>query len=386
MQAVGNWAGLGKGTVHLIARRVMTTVLHPGFMQNTVRMPTHEEKEKSKQWVHKKPCRAWRDGVLLMAPWCHSTSVPPGTERAMTGNILAMGVLYQVVGEQRPLDRDTATPSTVSVTIAQRDDKRQWFPYLVPLGDAQNSNFEHNGILDPGNLIKHCIVANGRKEIDSFTPTMPPQLQALVSCIDHLHDLLRNLPTSLPNNPPNSLYNFCINPEILEDGGHFSAVSHALEVSFETHLLHVQGRTINFVECGAQLDTLVKFLKTRGKHMSPGERTTFQESWLERLVTATVDSESGRPQQRPQLPMRSPPVAKKAKPTVVIDVDNDSDSPSPPLTLPPAAATPSTFLQPSMSRKTVIGNPKQLTLAWQQAKPGEVSTYWAKAKEAGAEH
>ncbi|KAJ7660004.1 hypothetical protein B0H17DRAFT_954421 [Mycena rosella] len=64
MQAVGNWAGLGNGTIHLITWRVMTAVLRPGFMQNAVRMLTHEEKEKAKQWVHKKLYRAWRDG------WC----------------------------------------------------------------------------------------------------------------------------------------------------------------------------------------------------------------------------------------------------------------------------------------------------------------------------
>ncbi|KAJ7667217.1 hypothetical protein B0H17DRAFT_1162439 [Mycena rosella] len=64
IQAVANWAGLGKGTVHLITRRVMTAVLRPGFMQTAVRMPTPAEKEKAKQWVQNKSCRAWRDG------WC----------------------------------------------------------------------------------------------------------------------------------------------------------------------------------------------------------------------------------------------------------------------------------------------------------------------------
>ncbi|KAJ7698402.1 hypothetical protein B0H17DRAFT_927654 [Mycena rosella] len=64
VQSVANWAGLGKGTVHLITRRVMTAVLRPGFMQSAVRMPTQEEKEDAKRWVAKHSCHRWRHG------WC----------------------------------------------------------------------------------------------------------------------------------------------------------------------------------------------------------------------------------------------------------------------------------------------------------------------------
>ncbi|KAJ7709002.1 hypothetical protein B0H17DRAFT_1155993 [Mycena rosella] len=64
IQAVANWAGLGKGTVHLITWHVMTAVLCPGFMQTAFQMPTPTEKEKAKQWVQNKSCQAWRDG------WC----------------------------------------------------------------------------------------------------------------------------------------------------------------------------------------------------------------------------------------------------------------------------------------------------------------------------
>ncbi|KAJ7735368.1 hypothetical protein B0H16DRAFT_1327126 [Mycena metata] len=64
VQAVANWAGLGKGTVHLITRRILTAVLRPGFMQSAVRMPTPEEKEQAKRWVKKHSCHAWRHG------WC----------------------------------------------------------------------------------------------------------------------------------------------------------------------------------------------------------------------------------------------------------------------------------------------------------------------------
>ncbi|KAJ7446059.1 hypothetical protein FB451DRAFT_1055356, partial [Mycena latifolia] len=64
IQAVANWAGPGKGTVHLITWRVMMAVLRPGFMQSAVRMPTQEEKEKAKRWVKDHSCHHWRGG------WC----------------------------------------------------------------------------------------------------------------------------------------------------------------------------------------------------------------------------------------------------------------------------------------------------------------------------
>lgn len=64
LQAVANWAGLGKGTVHLITRRVMTAVLRPDFMRSAVRMPTAVEKERAKRWVQSHSCKAWRNG------WC----------------------------------------------------------------------------------------------------------------------------------------------------------------------------------------------------------------------------------------------------------------------------------------------------------------------------
>lgn len=64
LQGVANWAGLGKGTVHLITRRFLTAVLRPEFMKSAVRLPTPEEKEKAKAWVEAHSCSAWRDG------WC----------------------------------------------------------------------------------------------------------------------------------------------------------------------------------------------------------------------------------------------------------------------------------------------------------------------------
>ncbi|KAJ7327646.1 hypothetical protein DFH08DRAFT_968052 [Mycena albidolilacea] len=271
-----------------------------------------------------------------------------------------------------------------------------------------------------------------RKVNTAARPVIGPP-QALISRIDHLRDLLCNLPSALPENLTHSLYNFLMDPEILKEGGHFSAVSHALEISFETHLLRLQGRTMVFTEHGTRLDTLVKLLKMGVKHMSPGERTTFQEAWLERLITAAADSGARIPSkkgkggaQETSKAADDVPAAKKCKTVAVIDVDDDSvpnnstavvqtmphaatpsvsrpsasgaviieidddsepeDTPTVPQTLLPAA-TPSTSAHPATSG-AIVGNPKQSTLGsfgWQKAKPGEVVAYWAKAREAGAE-
>ncbi|KAJ6483495.1 hypothetical protein C8R47DRAFT_960641 [Mycena vitilis] len=64
LQKVANWAGVGKGTISLVTRRVMAAVLRPGFMNDAVRMPTAAEKEGAKAWVEAHSCKAWRDG------WC----------------------------------------------------------------------------------------------------------------------------------------------------------------------------------------------------------------------------------------------------------------------------------------------------------------------------
>ncbi|KAJ8508238.1 hypothetical protein ONZ45_g9460 [Pleurotus djamor] len=64
LQSVANWAGVGKGTVLLATRRVMTAILHPNFMKKAVRFPTDEEKAEAKQWVRRHSCKGWKDG------WC----------------------------------------------------------------------------------------------------------------------------------------------------------------------------------------------------------------------------------------------------------------------------------------------------------------------------
>jgi hypothetical protein len=66
LQGVANWAAVGKGTVLLVTRRVMTAILRPGFMNEAVRFPDPEEKEAEKKWVHRHSCRAWRNGWCLV--------------------------------------------------------------------------------------------------------------------------------------------------------------------------------------------------------------------------------------------------------------------------------------------------------------------------------
>jgi hypothetical protein len=64
LQKVANWAGVGKGTVTVVTRRVMIAILRPDFMAEAVRMLTAPEKDKAKAWVQNHSCKAWRDG------WC----------------------------------------------------------------------------------------------------------------------------------------------------------------------------------------------------------------------------------------------------------------------------------------------------------------------------
>ena len=81
LQAVANWAGVGKGTVALVTRRVMAAILRPEFMKDAVRWPMEEEKEDAKRWVDQHSCHAWRGG------WCFvdGTLVPLASRPAWYG-------------------------------------------------------------------------------------------------------------------------------------------------------------------------------------------------------------------------------------------------------------------------------------------------------------
>ncbi|KAF7372598.1 DDE superfamily protein [Mycena venus] len=214
-------------------------------------------------------------------------------------------------------------------------------------------------------------------------PKGPPQ--ELISRIMHLHNLLCNLPESLPENPPHSLYNFHFDEDKLDMGGYFAASGHTLEISFETHLLRIQGRSILFTERGRRHDDLQKFLKKAVKEMSPGERETFRAAWIERLITAAVASGAKIPPRKrkdaPDTDNETRPTKRATKAVVDDDVASSSTTLA---TLPSVPSGASTGTQV----RQLIGNPKQRGLdsyGWKKAEPGEIQRYWSNASAAGSE-
>ncbi|PBK87479.1 hypothetical protein ARMGADRAFT_1085498 [Armillaria gallica] len=125
-------------------------------------------------------------------------------------------------------------------------------------------------------------------------------LQSLISRIEHLLHLLQGLPhhDSVPLDPIQSTYNFSLNPDILEDGGPFAAISQCLEVNFATW--RNPDGLIHFAERGKQLERMITMLKQAVKMMSEKDREAFSSAWLERLITAAINQgakASNRPSQ-----------------------------------------------------------------------------------------
>ncbi len=91
--------------------------------------------------------------------------------------------------------------------------------------------------------------------------------------------------------PPESKYYFSLDPDTLEDGGGFAALSRSLKITFETWR-HGPGAEIQLTECGHRLDNLVAFLKdTLWQHIkSDADRKAFKEAWLERLIIAAKNT------------------------------------------------------------------------------------------------
>ena len=69
----------------------------------------------------------------------------------------------------------------------------------------------------------------------------------LISCINHLGNLLRYLPENLPLDPSNTAYSFGLDPEHVTEEGVWFAFNNCLEVSFQTHTIPANG-TIVFCE------------------------------------------------------------------------------------------------------------------------------------------
>ncbi|KAJ7178437.1 hypothetical protein C8R43DRAFT_942122 [Mycena crocata] len=236
-----------------------------------------------------------------------------------------------------------------------------------------------------------------KKTTDPKPVTGPPR--ELVSRIEHLQSLLRNLPASLPNNPADSPYRFWLSEDKLEDRGYFGEFSHALEVSFATHEL--RGAPIMFHQRGTSLDSaLPSLMKSTVKKLTDGEREAFRTGWLERLITAALASGARIPPRATKRKASSSSDVEQEPPTKknksnVINVDDNSDiEPDPPSTLPsalpslPVASASAPIPSTSSLASTPVGNPKQATLHAFNFKPGtkeDVRRYWTKAAEEGTE-
>ena len=67
LQAIAHWAGIGKGTVHRVTRRVIVAVFESGMQKDHIRwsLEGSETREAAKQWVEDIGASSeWRDG------WC----------------------------------------------------------------------------------------------------------------------------------------------------------------------------------------------------------------------------------------------------------------------------------------------------------------------------
>lgn len=218
----------------------------------------------------------------------------------------------------------------------------------------------------------------------------------LISRIERLQDLLKNLPESLPNNPPDSSYRFYLDTERLELGGFFGAAGHALEISFRTFALRDQ--PLRFLQRGSSLDDLPKLLKIAVKNMNDGERENFRTSWIERLITAAIDSGAKIPTSVKRKaavladdsvgPHPTVPPAKKPKVPVIVVDDSDSDSfPAHPSHSAPVA-TSSTSHPSRPSASAPPKNVKQTTFAafgWKPATAAEIQQQWNKVADENSE-
>ncbi|KAG1722946.1 hypothetical protein EDB19DRAFT_1834792 [Suillus lakei] len=115
---------------------------------------------------------------------------------------------------------------------------------------------------------------------------MPGPSSVLISRIEHLGRLLKNLPQSLPLDPPNSSYDFGLDTEMVEEEGVWFAFNRNMEVCFETHKLGRSG-TITFRERGRHCEALVGMFKETVKKLAKdSERDFLHEVWLEWLINA----------------------------------------------------------------------------------------------------
>jgi len=117
------------------------------------------------------------------------------------------------------------------------------------------------------------------------SPQNGPSSQ-LISRINHLGNLLKNLPENLPLNPAVSCYGFGLDSKCVAEEGVWFAFNQNLEACFETHKLPPNG-TIMFQEQGHCYDALVKMFKETVKALPKDmDRDFLREVWLEWLIKA----------------------------------------------------------------------------------------------------
>ncbi|KAJ6629885.1 hypothetical protein B0H10DRAFT_1939511 [Mycena sp. CBHHK59/15] len=115
------------------------------------------------------------------------------------------------------------------------------------------------------------------------------------TCINHLATLLKHLPISIPLDPPDSksTYHFGLDPEDVKQEGMIYTFNRNLEVSFQTHKLY--DGTLIFKEHVKRLVALEKLIKRVVKETMLPDACSHQVRWIDRLITATVDSGAKMP-------------------------------------------------------------------------------------------
>jgi hypothetical protein len=118
---------------------------------------------------------------------------------------------------------------------------------------------------------------------------------ALIASIDHLSNLLKNLPQDLPlpETANDAKYQFYLDEDDVKKEGLYYALNRRLEVCFQTH----QQPTILFEERGNHMKNLIGMLKRVVKG-EPGQREFIEKHWVERLTEAAKASGAKIPDKR----------------------------------------------------------------------------------------
>lgn len=79
LSKIGSFCGMGKGTVDLITRRVITAITSSNLRSTHDRWPAHHEKEAAKEWVEDQvQVSEWRNGFCIidgtLIPLCRKPS------------------------------------------------------------------------------------------------------------------------------------------------------------------------------------------------------------------------------------------------------------------------------------------------------------------------